>query len=48
MLTTNKVATMKFNIDTQKNIKILGDDLTFRSIREFERIKHVHKVLCKG
>jgi hypothetical protein len=30
------------------HMEIIGNDLTFISIREFERIKHVHKVLCKG
>jgi len=32
------------NSDTQKNIEILGNDLTFLSIREFERTKHVHRL----
>lgn len=53
MQTANKIAAKKFNIDTQliermantqKNIKILGDDLTFISVREFERTKHVHRL----
>jgi len=46
MLETNKIAAKKFNIDThlidnktdtQKNIKILGDNLIFINIRESER-----------
>ena len=46
MIETNKIAAKKFNIntylienktDTQKNIKILGDDLIFINIRESER-----------
>jgi DNA modification methylase len=53
MLEANKIAAVKFGIDTQlieertntrKNIEILGDDLTFLSIREFERTKHVHRL----
>lgn len=53
MLEANKKAATKFGIDTelieekadtQKNIDILGDDLTFLSIREFERTKHVHRL----
>ncbi|MEW6408548.1 MAG: DNA methyltransferase [Nitrospirota bacterium] len=53
MLEANKLAAKKFNIDThlienktdtQKNIKILGNDLTFISVREFERTKHVHRL----
>ena len=53
MLETSKKAALKFSIDTaliektadtQKNIQILGDDLTFLSIREFERTKHVHRL----
>lgn len=53
MLEASKKAAAKFGIDTklieektdtQKNIEILGDDLTFLSIREFERTKHVHRL----
>lgn len=53
MLEKSKKAATKFGIDTelieakidsQKNIDILGDDLTFISIREFERTKHVHRL----
>ena len=52
MLEVNKKAAVKFGIDTdlienktdtQKNIRILGDDLTFINVREFERTKHVHR-----
>ncbi len=53
MLEANKKAAMKFGIDTKlieatvdtkKNIEVLGDDLTFLSIRESERTKHVHRL----
>jgi len=53
MLEANIKAAKKFNIDTQlierkidtqKNINILGDDLTFIHIREFQRTKHVHRL----
>jgi DNA modification methylase len=53
MLEASKKAATKFGIDTelieakidtQKNIDVLGDDLTFLSIREFERTKHVHRL----
>lgn len=53
MLEASKNAAKKFGIDTtfieektntQKNISILGDDLTFLSIKEFERTKHVHRL----
>jgi len=53
MLQANKTAAVKFGIDTeliekkadtQKNLRILGNDLTFLSIREFERTKHVHRL----
>ncbi|GAH23284.1 unnamed protein product, partial [marine sediment metagenome] len=30
--------------DTQRNIEILGNDLTFIGVREFERTKHVHRL----
>jgi len=30
--------------DTEKNIRILGDDLTFLRFREYERTKHVHRL----
>ncbi|MCM8793143.1 MAG: site-specific DNA-methyltransferase [Candidatus Omnitrophica bacterium] len=53
MLEVNKKAAVKFGIDTklieektntQKNIEILGNDLTFLSVREYERTKHVHRL----
>lgn len=53
MLESNIKAAEKFNIDielikkkvdTQKNIKILGDDLTFINISESQRTKHVHRL----
>ncbi|MBA7637740.1 hypothetical protein ES703_45387 [subsurface metagenome] len=53
MLEVNKKAAVKFGIDTdlieakadtQKNIEVLGDDLTFLGVREFERTKHVHRL----
>jgi DNA modification methylase len=53
MLEANKRAAVKFGIDTkiieqktntQKNIEVLGNDLTFLSVREFERTKHVHRL----
>jgi len=53
MLEANKEAAAKFGIDTdlieektdtKKNIKILGNDLTFIGVREFERTKHVHRL----
>lgn len=53
MLEVNIKAAKKFNIDTQliekkidtqKNIEILGDDLTFIHVREYERTKHVHRL----
>ena len=53
MLEANKRAATKFGIDTdlieektdtQKNIEILGDDLTFINVREFMRTKHVHRL----
>jgi len=53
MLEASKKAATKFGIDTnlieekadtRKNIEILGNDLTFLSIREFERTKHVHRL----
>ncbi|MEA2053941.1 MAG: DNA methyltransferase [Candidatus Thermoplasmatota archaeon] len=53
MLEANKKAAAKFGIDidliekradTQKNIEILGNDLTFIGVREFERTKHVHRL----
>lgn len=54
MLEANKRAAVKFGIDTkvieqktntQKNIEVLGNDLIFLSVREFERTKHVHRLL---
>lgn len=53
MLEISKNAAVKFGIDTeliekrtdtQKNLEMLGDDLTFLSIRESERTKHVHRL----
>lgn len=53
MLEVNKKAAVKFGIDTDlieektdtlKNIESLGNDLTFISVREFERTKHVHRL----
>ena len=53
MLESNKKAAAKFGIDvnliekkvdTKKNIEILGDDLTFIGVREYERTKHVHRL----
>ncbi len=53
MLDVNKNAAAKFgidpdlieaNVDTKKNIALLGDDLTFLSVKESERTKHVHRL----
>jgi DNA modification methylase len=53
MLEENIKAAKKFNIDTrlieekidiQKNMEVLGNDLTFLAVREFERTKHVHRL----
>lgn len=53
MLEASKKAAVKFGIDTsliekktdtRKNIEILGNDLTFLNVREFERTKHVHRL----
>jgi len=53
MLETNKAIAAKFGIDLdiieketdiQRNIGILGNDLTFIGVREFERTKHVHRL----
>ena len=53
MLETNRAIAAKFGIDlefiekksdTQKNVDILGNDLTFIGVREFERTKHVHRL----
>lgn len=53
MLEANRRAARKFNIDTklieakantEHNIRMLGNDLTFISVREFERTKHVHRL----
>jgi len=50
---TNSDIAVKFGIDmefiekkadTQRNINILGNDLTFLGVREFERTKHVHRL----
>lgn len=53
MLEANVKAAKRFNIDTRliqkridagKNVRILGDDLTFIHVREFQRTKHVHRL----
>ena len=53
MIETNRAIAAKFGIDfdiierkadTQRNIEILGNDLTFIGVREFERTKHVHRL----
>jgi DNA methylase len=53
MQRANEVAAAKFGIstsliertiDTRKNISLLGDDLTFVGIREYQRTKHVHRL----
>lgn len=53
MLEENIKAAKKFNVDirliekkvdVQKNIEILGNDLTFIGVREYERTKHVHRL----
>jgi DNA modification methylase len=53
MIDSNKAAAAKFGIDldfierrsnTQRNIELLGNDLMFISVREFERTKHVHRL----
>ena len=53
MLEANKAAAVKFGIDThfieektdtQRSVEILGDDLTFIHVREFQRTKHVHRL----
>ena len=53
MLEVNKKIAAKFGIDldfiekksnTQRNADILGNDLTFIGVREFERTKHVHRL----
>jgi len=53
MLEANNKAATKFGIDieliekkvdTQKNIEILGNDLTFIGVKEKERTKHVHRL----
>lgn len=53
MLETNKRVALKFGIDTnyiehtadtEKNLRLLGDDLTFLACRESERTKHVHRL----
>ena len=53
MLKTNREVAAKFGIDVeliekkvdiQKNIDILGNDLTFLGVRESERTKHVHRL----
>jgi len=53
MLEINRKAAAKFgidarliekNVDTRKNVSVLGNDLTFLSVQEFERTKHVHRL----
>jgi len=53
MLDSKKAVAAKFGIDLelieskvdiQKNIKILGNDLTFLEVREAERTRHVHRL----
>jgi len=53
MLESTKVAASKFGLDarfieakanTEKNIRVLGNDLTFLDVRESERTKHVHRL----
>jgi len=53
MCETNRAIAAKFGIDldfiekksdTQRNVEVLGNDLTFLGIREFERTKHVHRL----
>jgi len=53
MLEVNKKIAAKFGIDldfiekrtdAQRNIEVLGNDLTFIGVREFERTKHVHRL----
>lgn len=53
MLEANKRMATKFGIDldlierktnTPKNIEVLGNDLTFIGVKEFERTKHVHRL----
>ncbi|MCP4231654.1 MAG: site-specific DNA-methyltransferase, partial [bacterium] len=53
MLETNKKAASKFGLDTghiektantNRNIEILGNDLTFIETRERDRTKHVHRL----
>jgi len=53
MSETNREIAAKFGIDIdhiekkidiQRNIDILGNDLTFLRVREFERTKHVHRL----
>ncbi len=53
MLESTKAAAGKFGLDaefietkadTEKNIRVLGNDLTFLDIRESERTKHVHRL----
>ena len=53
MLETNRAIAAKFGIDldiiegkidAQRNIDILGNDLTFIGVREYKRTKHVHRL----
>ncbi|MEP0813125.1 MAG: hypothetical protein HRF49_00475 [bacterium] len=38
------VAHIERNIDVEKNVRDLGNDLSFLGVREFERTKHVHRL----
>jgi len=53
MLEVNKKAAAKFGLDidhiektadTERNLAILGNDLTFIGVREYIRTKHVHRL----
>lgn len=53
MIEANKEIAAKLGIDlnfieeksdTRRNVKILGNDLTFIGVREYERTKHVHRL----
>ena len=53
VLESSKIAASKFGLDaefiekeadTEKNIRVLGNDLTFLGVRESERTKHVHRL----
>lgn len=53
MLESQRKEAEKFGIDLdliekktngQRNVQVLGSDLTFIGVREFERTKHVHRL----